>query len=128
VAVDGDSARALAAWFDLGAVLLGELREHYGGHDATMPTIWPEHFDIAMEMGDAKAGSRANYGASPGDAAILQPYLYVGPWEESRRTGALATHGFGAAATYDELIADGNPHGAGADFLASGANLLLGAP
>jgi hypothetical protein len=128
VAVDADAARALAAWFDLGALLLSELRERYGGHDATMPTLWPEHFDLAMEMGNADAGSRANYGASPGDTTIAQPYLYVGPWEASRRTGALATYSFGAAMTYDELVATGNPHGAGADLLAGGANLLLGAP
>jgi hypothetical protein len=128
VAVDADAARALAAWFDLGAALLSELRERYGGHNATMPTLWPEHFDLAMEMGRAEAGDRANYGASPGDTTIAQPYLYVGPWEESRRTGVLASYGFGAAITYDELLADGNPHGAGADFLALGANLLLGAP
>jgi hypothetical protein len=128
VAVDADAARALAAWFDLGAALLGELRERYGGNDATMPTLWPEHFDLAMAMGNAEAGSRANYGASPGDSTIAQPYLYVGPWEASRRTGLLAGHAFGAAVTYDELLAAGNPHAAGADFLAAGASLLLGAP
>ena len=38
-------------------------------------------------LGDADAGTRANFGASPGDASIPEPYLYVGPWDEARRTG-----------------------------------------
>jgi hypothetical protein len=128
IAVDADAARAVEAWLDLGAALLGELREHYTGQNATMPTLWPEHFDVAMELGDAEAGTRANYGASPGDATISQPYLYVGPWDEGHRTGLLGTHEFGAAMTYEELLAAGNPHGAGADFFAAGAGLLLGPP
>jgi hypothetical protein len=128
VAADADAARAVAAWFDLGAALLGELRAHYGGHAATMPTLWPEHFDVAIELGDADAGARANYGASLGDSTISQPYLYVGPWEASRRTGALGTTAFGAAMTYDEVLAADNPRAAAADFFAAGASMLLGAP
>ena len=126
IAVDVAAARALDAWIDLGAALLAELREHYGGRDATMPTLWPEHFDLAMEMGDTGAGSRANFGASPGDATIEQPYLYVAPWEASRRTGPFAAQPFGAAMLYDDLLDAGNPHGAGTDFFASCAGLLLG--
>jgi hypothetical protein len=128
VAVAADAAHAVAAWLDLGAALLAELREHYGGHAATMPTLWPEHFDVAIELGDADTGSRANYGASLGDTTIAQPYLYVGPWDSSRRTGALGTQEFGAAITYEELLAARNPRAAGADFFAAGASLLLGAP
>jgi hypothetical protein len=127
VAVDAAAARAVAAWLDLGAALLSELREHYGAHDATIPTLWPEHFDVAIEMG-ADTGSRANYGASLGDTTITQPYLYVGPWDATRRTGLLGTTEFGAAITYDELLAAGNPRATGADFFASSASLLLGAP
>ena len=128
VGVDADAARAVAAWLDFGAVLLAELRQYYVGQEASMPTLWPEHFDVAIELGDADAGSRANYGASLGDTTIAQPYLYVGPWDESRRTGVLGATEFGAVITYDELLAAGNPRAAGADFFAGGASLLLGAP
>jgi hypothetical protein len=128
IAVDADSARALAAWLDLGATLLGELREHYGAHDAAMPTLWPEHFDVAMELGNVDAGTRATYGASPGDTTISEPYLYVSPFDATRRTGPFGAHDFGAAMTYDELVAAGNPRSAGADFLAACAGLLLGPP
>jgi hypothetical protein len=128
VAVDPSAARALAAWIDLGAALLSELRDHYGGQNATVPTIWPEHFDVAMQFGRTDDGSRANYGASPGDETIAGPYLYVGPWDESRRTGLLASHHFGGAVTYDELCSGGNPRAAGADFFAECAVLLVGPP
>ena len=128
IALDPDSAHALAAWIALADSLLGELRETYAAHEPTSPTIWPEHFDMACELGSAAAGTRANYGASPGDAGIGQPYLYVGPWDASRKSGKLATHPFGAAITYAELAAAGDTKGAGLDFFLEGAALLLGQP
>jgi hypothetical protein len=128
VAVDADAAHALATWIDLGATLLSELRDHYGGQNATVPTIWPEHFDVGMQLGRTDDGSRANYGVSPGDETITEPYLYVGPWDESRRTGLLGTHDFGGAITYDELCSGGSPRTAAADFFASCAALLVGRP
>jgi hypothetical protein len=36
--------------------------------------LWPEHFDIAFDAGDA------TYGGSPGDEHHEEPYLYVLPW------------------------------------------------
>jgi len=128
LALDPDAARALAAWIALGDSLLAELRETYAAHEPSAATIWPEHFDLACELGNADAGTRANYGASPGDAGITQPYLYVGPWDASRRTGKLAAQPFGAAITYDELHAGGDAKGAGIEFLLEGAALLLGQP
>ena len=128
LAVDADGARALAAWIALAESLLDDLRATYAAHDATAATIWPEHFDLAFELGDAAAGTRANYGASPGDGAIAEPYFYVGPWDEHRRTGRLAAYPWGAAITYEELRAGGDAKGAGMEFLREGAALLLGQP
>jgi hypothetical protein len=128
LAPDPDAALVLAAWIAFGDSLLTELRETYGGHEPTGATLWPEHFDLACELGNAEAGTRANYGASPGDGAIPQPYLYVGPWESSRRTGKLAAYPFGAAITYDELNGAVDSKGAGMDFFLEGAALLLGQP
>jgi hypothetical protein len=128
LALDPDAAHALAAWIALGDSVLAALCETYAAHAPTPLTIWPEHFDLACELGDADARTRANYGASPGDAAIGQPYLYVGPWDAGRRTGKLATHPWGSAITYEELRASGDPKGAGTDFLLEGAALLLGQP
>jgi hypothetical protein len=128
IGLDADAARTLAAWIALGESVLTELRETYAAHDPTPAVIWPEHFDLACRLGDERAGTVANYGASPGDDLIAQPYLYVGPQSAARRTGKLATYGFGAAISYDELNAAGDAKGAALDFLLEGAALLLGQP
>lgn len=52
------------------------------------PVLWPEHFDVGIGVGEV------NYGVSPGDAAIGEPYAYVGPWR--RRTGPFWNADFGA--------------------------------
>jgi hypothetical protein len=36
------------------------------------PVLWPEHFDIAIRLDDV------NYGVSPGDDYLNEPYAYVG--------------------------------------------------
>ena len=59
------------------------------------PVLWPEHFDIGISVGEV------NYGVSPGDAMILEPYAYVGPW--TRRQGEFWNHDFGAARPLDEV-------------------------
>ncbi|MCU1468153.1 MAG: hypothetical protein JWM72_4081 [Actinomycetia bacterium] len=126
--VDPEAAGVLAAWFELGDAMLAELREAYATHQPTATALWPEHFDLACQLGDAAAGTLANYGASPGDAVIPQPYLYVGPFAASRRTGKLAAYPWGAAITYEDLAAAGDSKGTGIDFFLEGAALLLGQP
>ena len=39
---------------------------------AETPVLWPEHFDVAIRVGDV------NYGVSPGDGFMAEPYAYVG--------------------------------------------------
>jgi hypothetical protein len=126
--VTADGVKALAAWIDFASTLLEDVRKTYSALAPTMIQMWPEHFDLGCDFGDADAGSRANYGASPGDEGITEPYLYVGPWDAARRTGALATHGFGAACTYNELIASSGAHAAGLEFMLDSAALLVGEP
>ena len=36
------------------------------------PVLWPEHFDVAIRVHDL------NFGVSPGDSFIEEPYAYVG--------------------------------------------------
>jgi len=36
--------------------------------------LWPEHFDVAIELGEA------TFGVSPGDENHPEPYAYVAPW------------------------------------------------
>jgi hypothetical protein len=72
--VDPDETLALdpeQAGVIVGALVLG--------HDALVafapgetPVLWPEHFDVAIRVQDV------NFGVSPGDGFIEEPYAYVG--------------------------------------------------
>jgi hypothetical protein len=53
-----------------------------------VPVLWPEHFDIGISLDEI------NYGVSPGDDAIPQPYAYVSPW--TPRPGNFWNAPFGA--------------------------------
>jgi hypothetical protein len=128
LAIEVDAARALAAWIDFAAGLLHELRESYAGQSPSAVQLWPEHFDLACDLGDRDAGTRATYGASPGDGVLAEPYLYVGPWDGGRRTGVFAMYPFGVALTYQELRTALESRAAGRDFFRDGASLLVGAP
>jgi hypothetical protein len=105
--VDPAAARALADWYGLGAEVLGRLVARAAPDDAaTPPLLWPEHFDIAIELGPEERGLRANYGLSPGDSDHAEPYAYVGPWS-AEVSGELwnATGFSGAELSYAELVA-----------------------
>jgi hypothetical protein len=59
------------------------------------PVLWPEHLDVAISRGEV------NYGVSPGDPAVPEPYAYVGPW--TRRNGDFWNQPFGAAQALSAL-------------------------
>jgi hypothetical protein len=52
------------------------------------PVLWPEHFDVGVTVDEV------NYGVSPGDDYLAEPYAYVGPWQP--REGAFWNAPFGA--------------------------------
>jgi hypothetical protein len=88
--LDQAAAEQLAQWFQLGDRALSVFADEgamTGAREMAPPQIFPEHFDLAI------SAARANYGASPGDAAIAEPYLYVGPYD-----GPPARNGFWNAA------------------------------
>lgn len=60
--------------------------------------LWPEHFDLAVELGNEAAGVRAAYGMSLGDADHGVPYLYVAPWQEPPPDPFWGDPAFGGAA------------------------------
>jgi hypothetical protein len=62
---------------------------------AEVPVLWPEHFDVAIRLDEV------NFGVSPGDIHINEPYAYVGP--PTPRTGAFWNQPFGAARPMREL-------------------------
>ncbi len=57
--------------------------------------LWPEHFDLAVTVNEV------NYGVSPGDRDLPEPYAYVGPW--TPRLGSFWNTDFGAARPLSEL-------------------------
>lgn len=87
--VDAGQYRILTRAFELGDAALRALAP-----DRT-PVLWPEHFDIGIDADEV------NYGVSPGDSLIAEPYAYVGPW--TARTGDFWNQSFGAARTIAEL-------------------------
>jgi hypothetical protein len=90
VDVDAEAAAYLAECFALGD---RALRRFAAGQS---PVLWPEHFDVGITVDEV------NYGVSPGDTAISEPYAYVGP--RRRHTGDFWNVAFGAARPVRELV------------------------
>lgn len=80
---DEVSAQIIAAAFDHGDTALRRFAP------SAAPVLWPEHFDIGITLDEV------NYGVSPGDEYLAEPYAYVGPWQ--RRQGLFWNAPFGAA-------------------------------
>ena len=114
-------AARLADWYALGADVLGQLVADATAEEAASPVrLWPEHFDLAIELGEERAGRRANYGFSPGDADHPEPYAYVGPWTADISGDLWGATGFrGAELTYAELLAAPDPRAAALEFFTS---------
>jgi hypothetical protein len=103
--VNAAAADALGAWFGFAWSVLEQLRFAGRALSPGRVQLWPEHFDPSVDLGDEPAGWRAAYGASPGDDAHAEPYLYIAPWK--KRTGAFwnDTVFGGASLTYGALLA-----------------------
>ena len=89
LSVDPTAARLLEDAFARGDAALRALAP-----DET-PVLWPEHFDVGITLDEV------NYGVSPGDDHLPEPYAYVGPW--TPRTGDFWNVPFGAARPLAEL-------------------------
>ena len=118
--LDVEAAPALAEWFGFCASVLEQLREEAA--DAGRVQLWPEHFDLATDLGDEAAGRRANYGGSPGDDQHPEPYLYVGPWAPAE--GGFWNEPFGASLSYRDLLTADDQRETALGFLRHGRQLL----
>ena len=122
IALDAAAVTDLADWFQQTAAILDSVLTSLTAHAAaTLPRLWPEHFDVAIEA-QATAERRVNLGGSPGDGSGDEPYLYVGPWTDDRPGDAEFWNApYGAMRTRSQLADD--PAGlvaAGAAFLLDG--------
>jgi hypothetical protein len=98
LSVDAAAATVLADWFELGDVALRELAAELSPDDLPAPVLYPEHFDLAIVV------AAVNYGASPGDDTIAEPYVYVGPFEgPPAQDGTFWNAPFGAYRTHVDV-------------------------
>jgi hypothetical protein len=116
--VDIAAATALGDFYGLACSVLEQLRADETDGDPSLVQLWPEHFDIAVDLGSESAGQRAAFGASPGDDDHDEPYLYVSPWTAKPSGELWSATGFdGAELPYSELIAAGDHRAAALDFM-----------
>jgi hypothetical protein len=102
---DPEAGRALGEFYGFACSVLEEVRAELADEEPSLVQLWPEHFDIAVEIGRDSKGERANYGASPGDAEHPEPYLYVGPWSAEPEGPLWNARAFnGAELSYSELL------------------------
>ena len=106
LAINPAAAEQLGRWYALADAVLEQLRSDWSGDDPSETNLWPEHFDLAIEAGSEKDGSRANYGFSPGDAEHEEPYLYVGPWSGKASGELWQAKGFTGAELDFSAMAD----------------------
>src|SRR5262245_4541980 len=117
--VDAVAAEALGDFYGLACSVLEQVRADESDADSSLVRIWPEHFDIALELGDDAEGKRTNLGASPGDEDHDEPYLYVSPWDSGLAAGELwnATGFSGAELLYSDLLAADDQRRTALDFM-----------
>ncbi len=126
--VDPVATAALGDWLGFAVSVLEEARRTPGAAEVSRVQLWPEHFDPAFEMGSVEQGRRASYGASPGDEAHPEPYLYVAAWGEIDRADAYWNDSSfnGASLGYRELLAAADQRADALDFLRKGYDRLNG--
>ena len=124
--IDRTSARYLGDLYGLGTSVLEELRARATAEESpSRVQLWPEHFDVALELGDESAGERAGYGLSPGDENYDAPYLYVVPWDECPSdTWWNGTYFAGASCDLSELLKAPDQRERALDFFEEGRRRL----
>jgi hypothetical protein len=127
LAVEGDTARTIAGWYARVNVALDVVVTRLGGGASATPLrLWPEHFDLSIDVA-AAPGIRVNLGGSPGDSFSAEPYLYVGPWTDDRPGEASFWNAdFGATRAASELDSS-DPVAGAVDFMLDGVSRLSGA-
>jgi len=123
--IDPASARMLGDWFGFGESVLEALRAAVPASDEPARVqLWPEHFDLSVDLGAEANGRRGTYGASPGDAAHDEPYLYVTPWSEPK--GEFWNEGSYASFPFTELVAAPDQRERASEFFAEARAVLSG--
>ncbi len=123
--VDGDAAAWVGAWFGFACSVLEQVRATAGPRgEPSRVQLWPEHFDMAVELSDPSGTSRAGYGASLGDDGHRRPYLYVVPWTPCEGPWWNAAHFNGALLGLDPLLTASDQRAAALEFFVESRRVL----
>lgn len=126
--VRGEHLDWLSNWWGIGVRSLTQVVGEAASVDPGEVQLWPGHFDVGVEIGDE--ARRASYGASPGDAANPEPYLYVSLWWPDRlelEPDAWSAEAFtGAVLPASDLEGVADPVAAAAAFYRSARDRLVG--
>jgi hypothetical protein len=124
--VDVTAATYLGDLYGLATATLEELRARATEDESpSRVQLWPEHFDIAVELGDESRTKRAGYGVSPGDEKHDEPYLYVVPWGECPTDPWWnATYFDGAVCELSELLGASDQRAHALNFFEEGRRRL----
>jgi hypothetical protein len=120
--IDPSAAARLGDWYGFSASVLEQFRAELNaaGRACGRVQIWPEHFDMGCNI------EGVNFGCSPGDASLAEPYLYVGPWNTDRLPDSdFWNAAFGAVLPYNELLGVSDQRETALGFLRRGAGLAL---
>ncbi len=128
--IDSAHAGFMSEWWGLGTAALEIVRNAPDTVDPGRVQLWPGHFDVGVEFGSENA--RASFGASPGDGAHDEPYLYVSAWwpdrlelEPSEYWNAAAFTG--ATLSSSALVGVSDPVAAAVAFYTEGRDRLAAA-
>jgi len=130
--INEDASLWLGDWFGVAFAALRKVGDDADSIDASPPQLWPGHFDPAIEVGDEN--HRGSYGASPGDDAIDEPYLYVSLWWPDRLTIDTSDHSWNAPGFVGSLLrvsdfpADADAIDVAVEFWRTGRDRVLGTP
>jgi hypothetical protein len=123
--IEPEAAKFLGDWYGFAYSVLEELRADPESVQASRVQLWPEHFDAAFDC--LEPPHRAGFGASPGDAAVDEPYLYVVPhsFEDAPSSELWNATGFrGALLPLSEFVDASDQRAAALAFFRSRRALL----
>jgi hypothetical protein len=123
--LDADAVALLDDWYGFAWSVLEELRAEAASVDAGRSQLWPEHFDAAFEC--LPGERRVMFGASPGDVAVPEPYLYILPEQFDLAAPSEfwnATSFRGAILPLSELVDADDQRAAALGFLRRGRALM----
>jgi hypothetical protein len=120
----GATLRLADVWATGQEALSAFLERAEPADEASAIQLWPEHFDIAIELG--AGATRATYGVSPGDDDHTEPYAYVAPWTAPAETGPATFWNADGFTGAERLVADADDDAEILAFFRAARELLGG--